>query len=197
MATARCYTKSGSVEKYESNLWSSPTAGNWSSLGVLGTITNPDSNGNYTVIPANNFEDSNTKTEFYCYTMYGSVRKTFYFKKPGYDILIYCHYYKKPNTQYTYVIACFLSPDVDKSIMDIFSLNVVINLDTQNQYLLLVSQNYGLAGHPNAYATEFSDPKVNPNQAPNLYFKENGSTKITKTYGSPVPIPYNFTLELA
>lgn len=81
MATARCYTKSGSVEKYESNLWKSPTAGNWSSFGVLGTITTPDSNGNYTVTPANNFEDSNTQTEFYCYTMYGGVRKTFYFKE--------------------------------------------------------------------------------------------------------------------
>lgn len=81
MATARCYTKSGSVEKYESNLWSSPTASNWSSLGVLGTITTPDSNGNYTVTPANGFEDSNAKTEFYCYTMYGGVRKTFYFNE--------------------------------------------------------------------------------------------------------------------
>lgn len=81
MATARCYTKSGSVEKYESNLWKSPTMGNWSSMGLVGTITTPDSNGNYTVTPPNNFEDSNTKTEFYCYTMYGSVRKTFYFKE--------------------------------------------------------------------------------------------------------------------
>lgn len=85
MATARCYTKSGSVEKYESNLWSRPISGNWSSLGVLGgvlgTITTPDSNGNYTVTPANYFEDSNTPTQFYCYTMYGGVRKTFYFKE--------------------------------------------------------------------------------------------------------------------
>lgn len=82
MASARCYTKSGSVEKYEPNAWSSPTAGNWSSFGVLGTITTPDSNGNYTVTPANRFEDSIIKTEFYCYTMYGGVRKTFYFKEP-------------------------------------------------------------------------------------------------------------------
>lgn len=88
MATARCYTKSGSVEKYESNLWKSPTTGNWSSFGVLGTITTPDSNGNYTVTPANNFEDSNAQTEFYCYTMYGSVRKTFYFKEKDITITI-------------------------------------------------------------------------------------------------------------
>ena len=81
MASARCYTKSGSVEKYESNLWHSPSSSNWSTMGVVGTITTPDSNGNYTVTPANGFEDSNTQTGFYCYTMYGGVRKTFYFKE--------------------------------------------------------------------------------------------------------------------
>lgn len=92
MASARCYTKSGSVEKYESNLWISPTSGNWSSLGILGTITSPDSNGNYTVTPAPEFEDSNTKTEFYCYTMYGGVRKTFYFKEKNTTIKIVVDY---------------------------------------------------------------------------------------------------------
>ena len=81
MASARCYTKSGSVEKYESNLWKSPSAGNWSSSAILGNITTPDSHGNYTVTPADGFEDSNTQTELYCYTMYGGVKKTFYFKK--------------------------------------------------------------------------------------------------------------------
>ena len=89
MASARCYSKSGSVEKYESNLWSSPSTGNWSSLGVLGTITTPDSRGNYTVTPAKGYEDSNTQTEFYCYTMYGGVRKTFYFKTENYQITFY------------------------------------------------------------------------------------------------------------
>ena len=88
MASARCYTKSGSVEKYESNLWSSPISGNWSSMGIVGTITTPDSYGNYTVTPAPGFEDSNTQTQFYCYTMYGGVRKTFYFKESIKEIII-------------------------------------------------------------------------------------------------------------
>ena len=88
MATARCYTKSGSVEKYESNLWSSSTYGNWSSSDIIGTITTPDSYGNYTVTPAPGFEDSNTQTQFYCYTMYGGVRKTFYFEESIKEILI-------------------------------------------------------------------------------------------------------------
>ena len=74
MATARCYTKSGSVEKYESNLWSLD-----SSVPVV--ITGPDSSGNYTVTPPEGYEDSNTPTEFYCTTIYGGVRKTFYFKE--------------------------------------------------------------------------------------------------------------------
>lgn len=81
MASARCYTKSGSVEKYESNLWKSPTGGNWSSLGILGTITTPDSNGNYTVTPEQSFEDSSDATTYSCFTEYGGVKKTFYFKK--------------------------------------------------------------------------------------------------------------------
>lgn len=81
MATARCYTKSGSVEKYESNLWKSPTMGNWSSMGIVGTITTPDSNGNYTVTPEKSFEDSSDTTTYSCFTEYGGVKKTFYFKK--------------------------------------------------------------------------------------------------------------------
>ena len=88
MASARCYTKSGSVEKYESNLWSSPTAGNWSTLGVLGTITTPDSNGNYTVTPEKSFEDSSDTTTYSCFTEYGGVKKTFYFKKKNSNIVI-------------------------------------------------------------------------------------------------------------
>ena len=75
MATARCYTKSGSVEKYESNLWS------MESVGVSVTITGPDSRGNYTVTPPSGYKDSNTPTEFYCTTIYGGVKKTFYFKE--------------------------------------------------------------------------------------------------------------------
>ena len=81
MATARCYTKSGSVEKYESNLWKSPTGGNWSSTGIVGTITTPDSNGNYTVTPEQSFEDSSDTTSYSCFTEYGGIKKTFYFKK--------------------------------------------------------------------------------------------------------------------
>lgn len=81
MATARCYTKSGNIEKYESNLWKSPITGNWSSTGIVGTITTPDSNGNYTVTAGNNFIDSDTETSYHCFTEYGGVKKTFYFKK--------------------------------------------------------------------------------------------------------------------
>ena len=81
MQTARCYTKSGSVEKDESNLWTSPTGGNWSTMGVVGTITTPDSNGNYTVTLGGDFEDSDTPTSYYCFTKYHNVINYFYFKK--------------------------------------------------------------------------------------------------------------------
>ena len=81
MQTARCYTKSGSVEKYESNLWKSPTSGNWSTIGVVGTITTPDSNGNYTVTLGGDFTDSDTPTSYYCFTKYNNAINYFYFKK--------------------------------------------------------------------------------------------------------------------
>lgn len=82
MASARCYTKSGSVEKYESNLWS------MDSVGVSVIITGPDTFGNYTVTPPSGYEDSNTPTKFYCTTIYGGVRKTFYFKESIKEIII-------------------------------------------------------------------------------------------------------------
>lgn len=54
-------------------------------IGLLqvfqGTITTPDSNGNYTVTPEQSFEDSSDTTEYSCFTEYGGVKKTFYFKK--------------------------------------------------------------------------------------------------------------------
>lgn len=83
MASARCYTKSGSVEKYESNLWS------MDSVGVSVIITGPDDSGNYTVTPPSGYEDSNTPTGLYCYTIYGGVRKTFYFKESIKEIVIH------------------------------------------------------------------------------------------------------------
>ena len=79
MQTARCYTKSGSVEQYESNLWSSPSSANWSTGGVVGTITTPDSNGNYTVTLGGNFTDSDTPTSYYCFTKYNNAINYFYF----------------------------------------------------------------------------------------------------------------------
>lgn len=83
MASARCYTKSGSVEKYESNLWS------MDSVGVSVIITGPDSRGNYTVTPPKGYEDSNTPTKFYCTTIYSGVKKTFYFEESIKEIVIH------------------------------------------------------------------------------------------------------------
>lgn len=77
MATARCYTKSGNKKVYEANLWQHPGYLNWSDSGIRGTITTPNSNGNYTVTPAKGYKDSNISTGLYCYTMYGNVKKHF------------------------------------------------------------------------------------------------------------------------
>lgn len=85
MATARCYTKSGSVEKYESDLFSRVV--NHYPHSFAANIIGPDSNGNYT-ITYNGYDDGTSDNyDCYCKTIYGDFRngggvsKIFYFKK--------------------------------------------------------------------------------------------------------------------
>lgn len=85
MATARCYTKSGNVEKYESDCFVGvvddyPT-------GFSHDIIGPDSNGNYTITYEGYDNANSSNYDCYCKTIYGDFRngggisKTFYFKK--------------------------------------------------------------------------------------------------------------------
>ena len=76
MGSGRAYTKSGSVEKYESSQWSTPL---WSSSSAKGTVSTPDSNGNYTVSAPSGYEESTTGGTVTCTTYYGGVAKVFYF----------------------------------------------------------------------------------------------------------------------
>lgn len=85
MATARCYTKSGSVEKYESGCFSGGI--NHYPNPFNSNITGPDSNGNYS-ITYNGYDDGDSSNyDCYCETIYGDwrngggVKKTFYFKE--------------------------------------------------------------------------------------------------------------------
>lgn len=121
MATARCYTKSGSVEKYESNLWS------MDSVGVAVVITGPDSSGNYTVTPPSEYEDSNTPTGLYCYTIYGGVKKTFYFKEKITTINIKIRIgVIGENSGGNIVFKCTISSDDDNIMNDILRNNSII-----------------------------------------------------------------------
>ena len=93
MATARCYTKSGSVEKYEPGLFSGGV--NHYPHNFTTSIIGPDSNGNYT-ITYKGYDDANSSNyDCYCKTIYGDFRngsgvsKTFYFKKKGKPITKY------------------------------------------------------------------------------------------------------------
>ena len=86
MATARCYTKSGNVEKYELNCFSGVF--NHYPINFYHNIIGPDSNGNYT-ITYEGYDDANSnKYDCYCKTIYGpdwknnkGEIKTFYFIK--------------------------------------------------------------------------------------------------------------------
>lgn len=126
MATARCYTKSGNIEKYESNAWSSPIFGNWSSMGIVGTITTPDSNGNYTVTPASNYTDSDKTTTDYCFTVYGGIKKIFYFKKKIIDININITATGYQDYKGYLVFNCKISSNVDSVAGGILASNQII-----------------------------------------------------------------------
>ena len=85
MASARCYTKSGSVEKYESECFSGDI--NHYPNNFSSNMTGPDSNGNYS-ITYNGYDDGDSSNyDCYCETIYGDwrngggIKKTFYFKK--------------------------------------------------------------------------------------------------------------------
>ena len=93
MATARCYTKSGSVEKYESKCFSGVI--NHYPNNFNSNMTEPDYNGNYS-ITYNGYDDGDSSNyDCYCETIYGDwrngggVKKTFYFKKKGKTIKKY------------------------------------------------------------------------------------------------------------
>lgn len=94
MATARCYTKSGSVEKYERDLFSG--AVNHYPHSFITNLIGPDSNGNYSI--SYNGYDDGTSDNYVCYckTMYGDwgngggVSKIFYFKDKIHFINLSC-----------------------------------------------------------------------------------------------------------
>ena len=65
--TGRCYTKSGSVEKYEGSL----------TLSGVGTLTEPDTDGNYSV-SYDGYDASSTATSITSTTNYYGQLKTFY-----------------------------------------------------------------------------------------------------------------------
>lgn len=88
----RAYTKSGSVEKYESEQWATPV---WSG-SVTGTVTGPDSNGNYTVNAPTNYVVTNTDVSWNhgvtCTTNYAQVKKYFYFSPVQLNCTFYFNY---------------------------------------------------------------------------------------------------------
>lgn len=93
MATARCYTKSGNVEKYESNCFSGAT-GHYP-ISFNSKITGPDSNGNYSITYEGYHDANSSNYDCYCQTIYGDwrngggVKKTFYFEENIIQIYLY------------------------------------------------------------------------------------------------------------
>lgn len=152
MATARCYTKSGNKEIYEANLWKHPGYINWSDSGIRGNITTPNSNGNYTVTPAKGYKDSNTKTELYCYTMYGGVRKTFYFTEdtPSYTTVTFK--LSSINTRGYINIICSQSGPLAVNIT--CKIGRISGNGIQRNYSLVYEKSNKMGGYQQFYVTE-------------------------------------------
>lgn len=99
MATARCYTKSGSVEKYEEDEWEDVIARSIKLEKYDYGVTVPDSNGNYRVEGSDKFDVTNIgipstipdNSTYWLATRYGGKACYFEFTKKegtGYDL--YC-----------------------------------------------------------------------------------------------------------
>ena len=99
MATARCYTKSGSVEKYEEDEWEGVILKSTKLEKYDYGVTVPDSNGNYSVEGSDKFDVTNIgipstipdNSTYWLATRYGGKACYFEFtekKGTGYDL--YC-----------------------------------------------------------------------------------------------------------
>lgn len=157
MATARCYTKSGNVEKYESNLWGDPGYLNWSDSGIRGTITTPDSNGNYTVKPAKGYKDSKISTELYCYTMYNNIKKLFYFTRdtPSYTTITFR--LSSINTRGYITINCSQSSPIGANIT--CKIERISGNGIKRIYSLVYEKSNKMGGYQQFYVTE--KPSIN------------------------------------
>ena len=130
MASARCYTKSGSVEKYEPGCFSGVI--NHYPNNFNSNMTEPDYNGNYS-ITYNGYDDGDSSNyDCYCETIYGDwrngggVKKTFYFKKNTSIIKILITVIGYRNYAGNLVFNCTASSDNSEIATSVLSNNTII-----------------------------------------------------------------------
>lgn len=153
MAKARCYTKSGNKEVYEANLWQRPGYQNWSSSHLMGagTITIPDSNGNYTVT-VKGYKDSNISTGLYCYTMYGNIRKTFYFTDDTPSITTVTFKLNSIHTNGYITINCSISHPLETNVTCV--IERIAGNGIKRGYSLTYEKSNKMGGYQQFYVTE-------------------------------------------
>lgn len=178
MATARCYTKSGNVKKYESNLWQHPGDLNWSASGIRGTITTPDSNGNYTVTPAKGYKDSNISTGLYCYTMYNNIKKLFYFTNDIHSVTTIIFKLSSISTSGYINITCSQTGPLETNVTCI--IERISGSGIQRNYSLVYEKSNKMGGYQQFYVTEkpsrddvYSIMRVYPTESENFKYQGN------------------------
>ena len=129
MASARCYTKSGSVEKYESECFSGDI--NHYPNNFSSNMTGPDSNGNYSITYDGYDDGDSSNYDCYCETIYGDwrngggVKKTFYFKKNGINITIRIYVIGYKDYMGNVVFNCDVSCDNSEIATSVLSNNTI------------------------------------------------------------------------
>lgn len=180
MATARCYTKSGSVEKYEPNFFSGTT--DYHPVPFTTIMTEPDSNGNYSITYDGYHEGNSNHYDCYCKTLYGhfrngnSISKTFYFirDEPSYPTITFK--LSSISTSGYIQINCSQSGPLEVDIE--CKIERILGNGIKRSYLLLYEKSNRMCGYQQFYVTEkpslndaYSITSVYPTRSENIKYK--------------------------
>ena len=201
MATARCYTKSGSVEKYESECFSGGV--NHYPHSFMHNIIGPDSNGNYTITYEGYDDGDSSNYDCYCETIYGDwrngggIKKTFYFKKKEGTVLTYninCRIWVTGGNKSISICGDIESYDAQMPIpvhdllrKDVIDTHIKVSIDASNLYTI----DFELSSYTwNGYQTphfKYTTAAMEINTTPSEYGIGNLNTKkktITSKYNN-------------
>lgn len=157
MAKARCYTKSGNVEKYESNCFSGTALHR--PIVFKAELVGPNSDGNYT-ITYEGYDDGNSSNyDCYCKTIYGpdwrhnkGEIKTFYFIKKTPSVTTITFKLSSINTRGYINITCSVSHPLETNVTCV--IERIAGNGIKRGYSLTYEKSNEMGGYQQFYVTE-------------------------------------------